>query len=91
MDHGSQQQQQQQHTQYMPGPFQAFMGPQDPYPGPHPTLMRLDELHRELTTLGQQVFSFSGVQSDREYRRLERDLAQLQLEVDQVGREFLVT
>ncbi|XP_062852181.1 BAG family molecular chaperone regulator 5 isoform X2 [Trichomycterus rosablanca] len=86
MDHGSQQQQQQQ-TQYMPGPFQAYMGPQGPYPGPHPTLMRLDELQRELATLGQQVCSFSGLQSDREYRRLERDLAQLQLEVDQVETE----
>lgn len=83
MDHGSQQQQQPQ-TQYMAGPFQAYMGPQGPYPGPHPTLVRLDELQREVVALGQQVFSFSGLQSDREYKRLERELARLQLEVDQV-------
>lgn len=83
MDHGNQQQQHPQ-TQYMAGPFQAYMGPQGPYPGPHPTLVRLDELQREAVSLGQQVCSFSGLQSDREYKRIERDLARLQLEVDQV-------
>ncbi|KAI5108118.1 BAG family molecular chaperone regulator 5 isoform X1 [Silurus meridionalis] len=86
MDHGNQQQQQPQ-TQFMAGPFQAYMVPQGPYPGPHPTLVRLDELQRELMMLGQQVFSFSGLQSDREYKRLERELTRLQLEVDQVDTE----
>ncbi|XP_017580506.1 BAG family molecular chaperone regulator 5 isoform X3 [Pygocentrus nattereri] len=84
MDHGSQQQQQ---TQQMPGPFQGFAGPQGPCPGQHPTLVRLDELQREVAMLGQQVCSFSGLQSDREYKRLERELTQLLLEVDQVETE----
>lgn len=89
MDHGNQHQQQQQpQSQYMAGPFQAYMGPQGPYPGHHPTLVRLDELQREAVTLGQQVCSFSGLQSDREYKRLERELARLQLEVDQVRSWF---
>ncbi|KAI4888309.1 hypothetical protein NFI96_017621 [Prochilodus magdalenae] len=87
MDHGSQQQQQQQQTQQMPGPFQGFAGPQGPYPGQHPTLARLDELQREVAALGQQVCSFSGLQSDREYKRLERELTRLLLEIDQVETE----
>ncbi|XP_066534952.1 BAG family molecular chaperone regulator 5 isoform X2 [Hoplias malabaricus] len=85
MDHGSQQQQQQ--TQQMPGTFQAFAGPQDPYPGQHPTLAQLDELQREVAALRQQVCSFSGLQSDREYKRLERELTQLLLEIDKVETE----
>lgn len=86
MDHGShpQQQQQQQQTQQMPGPFQVFAGPQGPYPGQHPTLARLDELQKEVAMLGQQVWTFSGLQSDREYKRLERELTRLLLDVDQV-------
>ncbi|KAL0177584.1 hypothetical protein M9458_026478, partial [Cirrhinus mrigala] len=68
MDHGSQQPQ----TQQMPGPFPGFAGPQGPYPGQHPSL--------EIATLGPQVCTYSGLQNDREYKRLERELTRLLLE-----------
>ncbi len=80
MDHGSQQQQ----TQQMPGPFTGYAGPQGPYPGQHPALLRLDEVQREIASLGPQVCYYSGLQSDREYKRLERELTRLLLEVDKV-------
>lgn len=80
MDHGSQQSQ----TQQMPGPFPGYAGPQGPYPGQHPSLLRLDEVQREIATLGPQVCSYSGLQNDREYKRLERELTRLLLEVDKV-------
>uniref|UniRef100_A0A671TDK1 BAG family molecular chaperone regulator 5 n=1 Tax=Sinocyclocheilus anshuiensis TaxID=1608454 RepID=A0A671TDK1_9TELE len=80
MDHGSQQPQ----TQQTPGPFPGYTGPQGPYPGQHPALLRLDEVQREIVTLGPQVCSYSGLQSDREYKRLERELTRLLLEVDKV-------
>uniref|UniRef100_A0A8C2ABF0 BAG family molecular chaperone regulator 5 n=1 Tax=Cyprinus carpio TaxID=7962 RepID=A0A8C2ABF0_CYPCA len=83
MDHGSQQPQ----TQHMPGPFPGYTGPQGPYPGQHPALLRLDEVQREIATLGPQVCSYSGLQSDREYKRLERELTRLLLEVDKVETE----
>ncbi|XP_072313183.1 BAG family molecular chaperone regulator 5 isoform X2 [Eucyclogobius newberryi] len=53
----------------------------------HPAMLRLGEVHREAAALGQQVGAFSGLQNDREYKRLERELARLQLEVDQVDTE----
>ncbi|XP_020772975.1 BAG family molecular chaperone regulator 5 isoform X2 [Boleophthalmus pectinirostris] len=53
----------------------------------HPALIRLGEVHREVATLGPHVCTFSGLQNDREYKRLERELAKLQLEVDQVDTE----
>ncbi|XP_041703752.1 BAG family molecular chaperone regulator 5 isoform X2 [Coregonus clupeaformis] len=65
MDHGSQQQQQQQ----------------------HPAMIRLYEVQREVQSLGPQVCTFSGLKNEREYRRLERELTQLLLEVDQVDTE----
>ncbi|XP_016123925.1 BAG family molecular chaperone regulator 5-like [Sinocyclocheilus grahami] len=83
MDHGSQQPQ----TPQMPGPFTGYAGPQGPYPGQHPALLRLDEVQREIATLGPQVCSYSGLQSDREYKRLERELTRLLLEVDKVETE----
>ncbi|XP_058651724.1 BAG family molecular chaperone regulator 5 isoform X4 [Onychostoma macrolepis] len=83
MDHGSQQQQ----TQQMPGPFAGYAGPQGPYPGQHPALLRLDEVQREIASLGPQVCSYSGLQNDREYKRLERELTRLLLEVDKVETE----
>ncbi|XP_070972765.1 BAG family molecular chaperone regulator 5-like isoform X1 [Oncorhynchus clarkii lewisi] len=65
MDHGSQQQQQQQ----------------------HPAMIRLYEVQREVQSLGPQVCTFSGLKNEREYRRLERELTRLLLEVDQVDTE----
>lgn len=79
MDHGSQQQQ----TQQMPGPFTGYAGPQ----GQHPALLRLDEVQREIASLGPQVCYYSGLQNDREYKRLERELTRLLLEVDKVRKE----
>ncbi|XP_030628491.1 BAG family molecular chaperone regulator 5 [Chanos chanos] len=91
MDHGNQPQTHQQHQpqQYqfhMPGVFQAFAGAQGSAEQ-HPALSRLEEVHREVGALGMQVQSFSGLQSDREYKRLERELTRLLLEVDQVETE----
>lgn len=68
----------------------AFSVPAFTMPGfsvQHPAMARLDEVHREVTALGPQVCTFSGLQNDREYKRLERELARLQLEVDQVDTE----
>ncbi|XP_062378546.1 BAG family molecular chaperone regulator 5 isoform X2 [Sardina pilchardus] len=53
----------------------------------HPALVRLGELQGEVATFGPHVCAFSGLQSDREYKRLERELTRLQLEVDQVETE----
>ncbi|KAJ8411681.1 hypothetical protein AAFF_G00153190 [Aldrovandia affinis] len=53
----------------------------------HPSMVRLHEVQQEVAGLGQQVCTFSGLQSDRDYRRLERELARLQMEVDQVETE----
>ncbi|KAG9336596.1 hypothetical protein JZ751_002943 [Albula glossodonta] len=53
----------------------------------HPSMVRLHEIQEEVGRLGQQVCTFSGLQSDREYRRLERELTRLQMEVDQVETE----
>ncbi|XP_056151655.1 BAG family molecular chaperone regulator 5 isoform X2 [Lampris incognitus] len=78
MDHGGPQQQQQQHpTQQQ----QAF------YQSQHPTMMRLYEIQKEVASLGPQVCTFSGLQNDRDYKRLERELTRLLLEADKVDTE----
>ncbi|KAG5285188.1 hypothetical protein AALO_G00000540, partial [Alosa alosa] len=72
---------------FFPG-FPGFPGGGGVSPGQqHPALVRLGELQGEVATLGPHVCAFSGLQSDREYKRLERDLTRLQLEVDQVETE----
>nr|XP_046222970.1 BAG family molecular chaperone regulator 5-like isoform X2 [Oncorhynchus gorbuscha] len=53
----------------------------------HPAMNRLYEVQREVQSLGPQVCTFSGLKNEREYRRLERELTQLLLEVDQVDTE----
>ncbi|XP_010877074.1 BAG family molecular chaperone regulator 5 isoform X1 [Esox lucius] len=53
----------------------------------HPAMMRLYEVQREVQSLGPQVCTFSGLKNEREYRRLERELTRLLLEVDQVDTE----
>ncbi|XP_051942107.1 BAG family molecular chaperone regulator 5 isoform X2 [Hippocampus zosterae] len=53
----------------------------------HPAMMRLYEVHREVTALGPQVCIFSGLPDDRDYKRLERELTRLLLEVDRVDTE----
>ncbi|XP_077395748.1 BAG family molecular chaperone regulator 5 isoform X2 [Festucalex cinctus] len=79
MEHGGQPQQQQQ------PPMATEQPPQ--YPSQHPAMMRLYEVHREVTALGPQVCTFSGLPDDRDYKRLERELTRLLLEVDRVDTE----
>ncbi|CAG5866890.1 unnamed protein product [Menidia menidia] len=78
MDHGGPQEQQQQH----PTDPQ-----QQPYHTQHPAMTRLYEVQREVSSLGPQVCTFGGLQNDREYKRLERELTRLLLEVDKVDTE----
>ncbi|XP_049595897.1 BAG family molecular chaperone regulator 5 isoform X1 [Syngnathus scovelli] len=56
-------------------------------PSQHPTMMRLYEVHRQVTALGPQVCTFSGLPDDRDYKHLERELTRLLLEVDRVDTE----
>lgn len=78
MDHGGPHQHQQpQHPTQQPQSYQQQ----------HPAMMRLYEVQREVASLGPQVCTFSGLQNDRDYKRLERDLTRLLLEVDQVDSE----
>ncbi|XP_061652174.1 BAG family molecular chaperone regulator 5 isoform X2 [Phyllopteryx taeniolatus] len=71
-----------------PPPQQPMATEQPPqYPPQHPAMMRLYEVHRELTALGPQVCTFSGLPDDRDYKRLERELTRLLLEVDRVDTE----
>lgn len=61
---------------------------QQPYYSQHPAMMKLYEVQKEVqSSLGPQVCTFSGLQNDREYKRLERELTRLLLEVDQVDTE----
>ncbi|XP_056282596.1 BAG family molecular chaperone regulator 5 isoform X2 [Pseudoliparis swirei] len=53
----------------------------------HPAMMRLYEVHKEVASLGPQVCNFSGLQAERDYKRLERELTALLLAVDQVDTE----
>ena len=84
MDHGGPQQQQQQQQQH---PMEQQYHQQQPYHPQHPAMMRLYEVQKEVASLGPQVCHFSGLQNDRDYKRLERDLTRLLLEVDQVDTE----
>lgn len=76
MDHGGPQE----HQQH---PMQQ----QQPCHPQHPAMMRLYEVQKEVSSLGPQVCTFSGLQNDREYKRLERELTRLLLDVDQVDTE----
>ncbi|XP_061742255.1 BAG family molecular chaperone regulator 5-like isoform X2 [Nerophis ophidion] len=64
-------------------------GPQQQQPAEqqHPAMTRLYEVRKEVTSLRSQVCNFSGLQHDRDYKRLERELTRLLLEVDQVATE----
>uniref|UniRef100_A0AAQ4P8U6 BAG family molecular chaperone regulator 5 n=1 Tax=Gasterosteus aculeatus aculeatus TaxID=481459 RepID=A0AAQ4P8U6_GASAC len=75
MDHGGPQQHQHPTEQ------------QQPYHQQHPAMTRLYEVHGEVASLGPQVCTFSGLQDDRDYKRLERELTRLLLQVDQVDTE----
>ncbi|KAM6960822.1 BAG family molecular chaperone regulator 5 isoform 2-T2 [Aplochiton taeniatus] len=94
MDHGGQPSQNHHHAQppHQQHPHhqqqQYYQQQQQQQPQhQHPAMMRLYEVQKEVQSLGPQVCTFSGLQNDREYRRLERELARLQLQVDQVDTE----
>ncbi|XP_031436248.1 BAG family molecular chaperone regulator 5 isoform X2 [Clupea harengus] len=71
-----------------PGGVSFFPGfPGGLSPAQHPSLVKLGELQGEVATFGPHVGPFSGLQSDREYKRLMRELTRLQLEIDQVETE----
>ncbi|KAG2457833.1 BAG family molecular chaperone regulator 5 [Polypterus senegalus] len=53
----------------------------------HPSMVRLQEIVKEVKVLGQQVASFSGLQSDKDYRKLERALTRQLFEIDSVETE----
>ncbi|CAL8273989.1 unnamed protein product [Merluccius merluccius] len=82
-----------QYAQYAQYPYpQYYQCPPQPQPQPHPpqqhpTMARLYEVQREVASLGPQVCTFSGLQDEREYKRLERELARLQTDVDRVDTE----
>ncbi|KAI9528693.1 hypothetical protein NQZ68_017291 [Dissostichus eleginoides] len=77
MDHGAQQ-----HQQHHPMEQQ-----QQSYHQQHPAMMRLYEVQKEVQSLGSAVCTFSGLQHDRDYKRVERELTRLLLEVDKVDTE----
>ncbi|XP_077476799.1 BAG family molecular chaperone regulator 5 isoform X1 [Stigmatopora argus] len=79
MEHGGQQLPQQQ------PPMATEHPPQ--YLPQHPAMTQLYEVHREVTGLGPQVCTFSGLADDRDYKRLERELTRLLLDVDRVDTE----
>ncbi|XP_053290408.1 BAG family molecular chaperone regulator 5 isoform X1 [Pleuronectes platessa] len=60
---------------------------QQSYNAQHPAMMRLYEVQKQVASLGPQVCTFSGLQNDRDYKRLERELTRLLLDVDQVDTE----
>uniref|UniRef100_A0A3Q3X2R9 BAG family molecular chaperone regulator 5 n=1 Tax=Mola mola TaxID=94237 RepID=A0A3Q3X2R9_MOLML len=83
MDHGGSQQHQQQQQQHP-------MEEQQQYYPQHPAMMRLYEVQKEVASLGPQVCTFSGLQNDRDFKRLERELTRLLLEqVDTEGKAEL--
>ncbi|KAJ3612956.1 hypothetical protein NHX12_019213 [Muraenolepis orangiensis] len=50
-------------------------------------MARLYEVQREVASLGPQVCTYSGLRDEREYKRLERELARLQMDVDRLDTE----
>lgn len=85
MDHGGSQQQPHHHHQHhQQHPMEQQ---QQAYYPQHPAMLRLYEVQKEVASLGPQVCTFSGLQNDRDYKRLERELTRLLLEVDQVDTE----
>lgn len=88
MDHGGPQQHQQQPHHHHQHPMEQQQQQQHAaYYAQHPAMARLYEVQKEAAALGPQVCTFSGLQNDRDYKRLERELTRLLLEVDQVDTE----
>ncbi|XP_006003401.1 BAG family molecular chaperone regulator 5 [Latimeria chalumnae] len=53
----------------------------------HPSIVRIQEIQKEVRDIGQQVAFFSGVQADKDYRKLEKALTKQLLELDSVETE----
>uniref|UniRef100_UPI00398F7556 BAG family molecular chaperone regulator 5 n=1 Tax=Pristiophorus japonicus TaxID=55135 RepID=UPI00398F7556 len=50
----------------------------------HPSMIRIQEIQKEIHEIRRLVVSFSGTQSDKEYKRLESSLTKLLFELDAV-------
>ncbi|XP_032994861.1 BAG family molecular chaperone regulator 5 [Lacerta agilis] len=53
----------------------------------HPSIKRLQEIQKEVKEFESQVISFSGLSSDRAYKKLERVLTKQLFEIDSVDAE----
>ncbi|EHB16435.1 BAG family molecular chaperone regulator 5 [Heterocephalus glaber] len=53
----------------------------------HPSITRLQEIQKEVKSIEQQVISFSGLSSDKDYKKLERILTEQLFEIDSVDTE----
>lgn len=53
----------------------------------HPSMIRLQEIMKEVKDLSSQVVSFSGLQTDKDYCKLERALTRQLFEIDSVDTE----
>ncbi|XP_063097331.1 BAG family molecular chaperone regulator 5 isoform X1 [Cavia porcellus] len=53
----------------------------------HPSITRLQEIQKEVKSIEQQVIGFSGLSSDKNYKRLERILTKQLFEIDSVDTE----
>ncbi|XP_006116947.1 BAG family molecular chaperone regulator 5 [Pelodiscus sinensis] len=53
----------------------------------HPSIKRLQEIQKEVRDIEQQVVIFSGLSSDRDYKKLERTLTKQLFEIDSVDTE----
>ncbi|KAJ1108130.1 hypothetical protein NDU88_005512 [Pleurodeles waltl] len=53
----------------------------------HPSVIRLQEIQRQVKDIGQQVCSFSGLPGDVDYRNMERSLTKYLFEIDSIETE----
>lgn len=53
----------------------------------HPSIIRLQEIQKEVRSIEQQVISFSGLSDDKNYKKLERILTKQLFEIDSVDTE----
>ena len=53
----------------------------------HPSIKRLHEIQKEVKEIEQQVAVFSGLSTDRDYKKLERSLTKQLFEIDSVDTE----
>uniref|UniRef100_A0A8C9UUJ3 BAG family molecular chaperone regulator 5 n=1 Tax=Spermophilus dauricus TaxID=99837 RepID=A0A8C9UUJ3_SPEDA len=53
----------------------------------HPSIIRLQEIQKEVKSIEQQVIGFSGLSDDKNYKKLERTLTKQLFEIDSVDTE----